>query len=57
MVSASNENICSQSERVLHLCAQKQVARTEQEILNQIKEKEIHVTQLKRKLEQVKVSF
>lgn len=41
----------------VHLCAQKQVARTEQEILNQIKEKEIHVTQLKRKLEQVKVSY
>lgn len=34
---------------------QKQVARTEQEILNRIKEKEIHVTQLKKKLEGVKV--
>lgn len=38
-----------------HLCAQKQVARTEQEILNRIKEREIHVTQLKRKLDGVKV--
>lgn len=34
---------------------QKQVARTEQEILNRIKAKEMHVTQLKRKLEGVKV--
>lgn len=34
---------------------QKQVARTEQEILNRIKEKEIHVTELKRKLDGVKV--
>ncbi|XP_042249990.1 E3 ubiquitin-protein ligase TRIM21 isoform X1 [Thunnus maccoyii] len=33
---------------------QKQVARTEQEILNRIKEKEIHVTELKRKLQGVK---
>ncbi|CAK6982662.1 E3 ubiquitin-protein ligase TRIM21 [Scomber scombrus] len=34
---------------------QKQVARTEQEILNRIKEKETHVTELKRKLDGVKV--
>ncbi|XP_053195027.1 E3 ubiquitin-protein ligase TRIM21 [Scomber japonicus] len=33
---------------------QKQVARTEQEILNRIKEKETHVTELKRKLDGVK---
>ncbi|XP_041672780.1 E3 ubiquitin-protein ligase TRIM39 [Cheilinus undulatus] len=34
---------------------QKQVARTEQEILNRIKEKEIHVTHLKKKLDGVKM--
>ncbi|KAK1878125.1 E3 ubiquitin-protein ligase TRIM39 [Dissostichus eleginoides] len=33
---------------------QKHVARTEQEILNRIREKELHVTELKRKLEAVK---
>ncbi|XP_029014425.1 E3 ubiquitin-protein ligase TRIM39 [Betta splendens] len=33
---------------------QKQVARTEQEILNRIKEREIHMNELKRKLEGVK---
>lgn len=36
-------------------CVQKQVARTEQEILNRIREKEIHMTELKRKLDGVKV--
>lgn len=46
--SANNSNSA-------HLCAQKQVARTEQEVLNRIKEREIHVTQLKRKLDSVKV--
>lgn len=34
---------------------QKLVARTEQEILNRIKEKEIHVTELKKKLAGVQV--
>lgn len=34
---------------------QKQVARTEQEILNRIKKREVHVSELKRRLEGVKV--
>lgn len=38
-----------------HGCDQKQVARTEQEILNRIREKESRVTHLKKKLEGVKV--
>lgn len=42
----------------LGLCRlQKLVARTEQEILNRIKEKEIHVTELKKKLDGVKVGI
>ncbi|KAM9346188.1 bloodthirsty-related gene family, member 30 isoform 1-T2 [Symphorus nematophorus] len=47
----THKTVSVQTER---LSKQKQVARTEQEILNRIKEKEIHVTQLKRKLEGVK---
>ncbi|XP_070779214.1 E3 ubiquitin-protein ligase TRIM39-like [Enoplosus armatus] len=47
----THKTVSVQTER---LGKQKQVARTEQEILNRIKEKEIHVTQLKRKLEGVK---
>ncbi|XP_068581810.1 E3 ubiquitin-protein ligase TRIM39-like [Cebidichthys violaceus] len=47
----THQTVSVQTER---LGKQKQVARTEQEILNRIREKEIHVTQLKRKLEGVK---
>lgn len=47
----THKTVSVQTER---LSKQKQVARTEQEILNRIKAKEIHVTQLKRKLEGVK---
>ncbi|XP_070704359.1 E3 ubiquitin-protein ligase TRIM39-like [Pempheris klunzingeri] len=47
----THKTVSVQTER---LGKQKQVARTEQEILNRIKEKEILVTQLKRKLEGVK---
>ncbi|XP_045899591.1 E3 ubiquitin-protein ligase TRIM39-like isoform X5 [Micropterus dolomieu] len=47
----THRTVSVQTER---LNKQKLVARTEQEILNRIKEKEIHVTQLKRKLEGVK---
>ncbi|XP_044037151.1 E3 ubiquitin-protein ligase TRIM21 [Siniperca chuatsi] len=47
----THKTVSVQTERLIK---QKQVARTEQEILNRIKEKEIHVTQLKRKLEGVK---
>ncbi|XP_041813756.1 E3 ubiquitin-protein ligase TRIM39 isoform X1 [Chelmon rostratus] len=47
----THKTVSVQTER---LSKQKQVARTEQEILNRIKEKEIHVTQLRRKLEGVK---
>ncbi|XP_073350914.1 E3 ubiquitin-protein ligase TRIM39-like [Pagrus major] len=47
----THKTVSVQTER---LSKQKQVARTEQEILNRIKEKEIHVTQLKRKLDGVK---
>ncbi|XP_018543656.1 E3 ubiquitin-protein ligase TRIM39 [Lates calcarifer] len=47
----THKTVSVQTER---LSKQKQVARTEQEIMNRIKEKEIHVTDLKRKLEGVK---
>ncbi|KAM6914272.1 bloodthirsty-related gene family, member 30 [Lycodopsis pacificus] len=47
----THQTVSVQTER---LGKQKQVARTEQEILNRIRQKEIHVTQLKRKLEGVK---
>ncbi|XP_022607838.1 E3 ubiquitin-protein ligase TRIM39-like [Seriola dumerili] len=47
----THKTVSVQTERV---SKQKQVARTEQEILNQIREKESHVTELKRKLEGVK---
>ncbi|KAI3359602.1 hypothetical protein L3Q82_013786 [Scortum barcoo] len=47
----THKTVSVQTER---LSKQKQVARTEQEILNRIKEKEIHVAQLKRKLDGVK---
>ncbi|XP_030264004.1 bloodthirsty-related gene family, member 30 isoform X3 [Sparus aurata] len=47
----THKTVSVQTER---LSKQKQVARTEQEILNRIKEREIHVTQLKRKLDGVK---
>ncbi|XP_010750609.2 bloodthirsty-related gene family, member 30 [Larimichthys crocea] len=47
----THKTVSVQTER---LGKQKQVARTEQEILNRIKEKEVHVSQLKRKLEVVK---
>ncbi|XP_068458042.1 E3 ubiquitin-protein ligase TRIM7-like isoform X1 [Clinocottus analis] len=47
----THQTVSVQTER---LNKQKHVARTEQEILNRIKEKEIHVTQLKRTLEGVK---
>ncbi|XP_040917790.1 E3 ubiquitin-protein ligase TRIM21 isoform X2 [Toxotes jaculatrix] len=47
----THKTVSVQTERV---SKQKQVARTEQEILNRIKEKEVHVTELKRKLEGVK---
>ncbi|XP_071320685.1 E3 ubiquitin-protein ligase TRIM39-like [Trachinotus anak] len=47
----THKTVSVQTERV---SKQKQVARTEQEILNRIKEKETHVTELKRKLEGVK---
>lgn len=47
----THKTVSVQTER---LSKQKQVARTEQEILNRIKEKEIRVTQLKKKLEGVK---
>ncbi|XP_039679620.1 E3 ubiquitin-protein ligase TRIM21-like isoform X2 [Perca fluviatilis] len=46
-----HKTVSVQTER---LTKQKQVARTEQEILNRIGQKEIHVTQLKRKLDAVK---
>ncbi|XP_023117706.1 E3 ubiquitin-protein ligase TRIM21 [Amphiprion ocellaris] len=46
----THKTVSVQTER---LGKQKQVARTEQEILNRIKEKEIRVTELKRKLEGV----
>nr|XP_020496695.1 E3 ubiquitin-protein ligase TRIM39-like [Labrus bergylta] len=48
----THKTVSVQTERV---SKQKHVARTEQEILNRIKEKEIHVTQLKRKLQGVKM--
>ncbi|XP_033501095.1 bloodthirsty-related gene family, member 30 isoform X1 [Epinephelus lanceolatus] len=47
----THKTVSVQTER---LSKQKHVARTEQEILNRMKEKEILVTQLKRKLEGVK---
>ncbi|KAM9843353.1 bloodthirsty-related gene family, member 30 [Aulostomus maculatus] len=47
----THKTVSVQTERV---SKQKQVARMEQEILNRIKEKELHLTQLKRKLEGVK---
>ncbi|XP_069381559.1 E3 ubiquitin-protein ligase TRIM47-like isoform X2 [Paralichthys olivaceus] len=47
----THKTVSVQTER---LSKQKQVARTEQEILNRIKEREIHVMELKRKLEGVK---
>ncbi|XP_036945950.1 E3 ubiquitin-protein ligase TRIM58-like [Acanthopagrus latus] len=47
----THKTVSVQTER---LSKQKQVARTEQEVLNRIKEREIHVTQLKRKLDSVK---
>ncbi|XP_070837692.1 E3 ubiquitin-protein ligase TRIM39-like isoform X1 [Chaetodon trifascialis] len=47
----THKTVSVQTER---LSKQKQVARTEQDILNRIKEKEVHVTQLKKKLEGVK---
>ncbi|XP_034394769.1 zinc finger protein RFP [Cyclopterus lumpus] len=47
----THQTVSVQTER---LGKQKHVARTEQEILNRIREKEVHVTQLKRKLEGVK---
>ncbi|XP_023251545.1 E3 ubiquitin-protein ligase TRIM39-like [Seriola lalandi dorsalis] len=47
----THKTVSVQTERV---SKQKQVARTEQEILNRIREKESHVTELKRKLEGVK---
>nr|XP_046272480.1 E3 ubiquitin-protein ligase TRIM39-like isoform X2 [Scatophagus argus] len=47
----THKTVSVQTER---LSKQKQVARTEQEILNRIKEKEIRVAQLKRKLEGAK---
>ncbi|XP_042361289.1 LOW QUALITY PROTEIN: E3 ubiquitin-protein ligase TRIM39-like [Plectropomus leopardus] len=47
----THKTVSVQTER---LGKQKQVARTEQEILNRIKEKEIHVMGLKRRLEGVK---
>ncbi|TDH03560.1 hypothetical protein EPR50_G00164960 [Perca flavescens] len=46
-----HKTVSVQTER---LTKQKQVARTEQEILNRIGQKEIHVTQLKRKLDAAK---
>ncbi|KAM6966066.1 bloodthirsty-related gene family, member 30 [Tautogolabrus adspersus] len=48
----THKTVSVQTERITK---QKQVARTEQEILNRIKEKETHVVQLKRKLEGVKM--
>ncbi|CAJ1075485.1 E3 ubiquitin-protein ligase TRIM39 isoform X1 [Xyrichtys novacula] len=47
----THKTVSVQTER---LSKQKHVARTEQEILNRIKEKEIHVAQLKKKLDGVK---
>ncbi|XP_074513259.1 bloodthirsty-related gene family, member 30 [Sebastes fasciatus] len=47
----THKTVSVQTER---LGKQKQVARTEQDILNRIREKEIHVTQLRRKLDGVK---
>ncbi|XP_035471696.1 E3 ubiquitin/ISG15 ligase TRIM25 [Scophthalmus maximus] len=47
----THKTVSVQTER---LSKQKQVARTEQEILNRIREREIHVSDLKRKLEAVK---
>ncbi|KAK5914655.1 hypothetical protein CgunFtcFv8_009078 [Champsocephalus gunnari] len=47
----THKTVSVQTER---LGKQKHVARTEQEILNRIREKELHVTELKRKLEAVK---
>ncbi|KAK5856865.1 hypothetical protein PBY51_008430 [Eleginops maclovinus] len=47
----THKTVSVQTER---LGKQKQVARTEQEILNRIREKELHVMELKRKLEGVK---
>ncbi|CAB1431200.1 unnamed protein product [Pleuronectes platessa] len=47
----THKTVSVQTER---LSKQKQVARTEQEILNRIREREIHVTELRRKLEGVK---
>lgn len=46
----THKTVSVQTER---LAKQKQVARTEQDILNRIKEKEIHLSELKRKLEGV----
>ncbi|XP_039979967.1 E3 ubiquitin-protein ligase TRIM21-like isoform X2 [Xiphias gladius] len=47
----THKTVSVQTERI---SKQKQVARTEQEILNRIREREIHVTELKRKLDGVK---
>ncbi|KAK2833937.1 hypothetical protein Q5P01_017826 [Channa striata] len=47
----THKTVSVQTER---LVKQKQVARTEQDILNRIREREIHVTELKGKLEGVK---